>query len=134
MSMSSAIAILIKACREISPLVSKRFSDPKLITPDFSLRAFCEIFLRLRTARTFFAICVCISFGVCQNNTFYSISRFGRLYFFIFAFNVCLVIPSFFAICVRLFDAARCMLIISASISSSVLLKIALSADSGDFE
>src|SRR5699024_7270744 len=60
---SSAIAILVSEIREISPLLSNRFTDPRL-TPDFSLSLFCEIFLRRRILRIRAAISLSISLGV----------------------------------------------------------------------
>ena len=57
---SKAIAILVKEIKEISPLRSKRFTEPKL-TPDFSLNLSCDNFLRLRIRRILSAIFLLIS-------------------------------------------------------------------------
>lgn len=60
--MSSARAILQRERSEISPVLSKRFIDPRL-TPDRSA-SFCWLILRRRRiARTFPAIVLSISFG-----------------------------------------------------------------------
>lgn len=53
--------------QEISPLLSNRFTDPRL-TPDFSLSLFCEIFLLRRMLRMRAAISLSISFGVLDKN------------------------------------------------------------------